>query len=279
MGGSKVSSTTIQFGKANFNENSSGDTIVWSIQRQVLSLPKARVPAEIFAAPNIASVSSTITIPLRGDSIIPASGVYDNVKVVIFKGFNNNFISTGNANTNWFPGKNSSNDKTGQTGMNFMCKENSSSLTTAGFRYGLIDTLALTPLAYFSGSATLETQKSKVVTFSNPTFTEAGKRLENWLPSLTDDDNYTNKLYVGVYHDSADITWRDSDGASCDLLWAWPSLTTDQYVTLTLNYGAGIIRYYTGSEWVDCEAYYYDDTAWKQCEIKYRDSSEWKTIG
>lgn len=274
-----MASTTIQFGKANFNQNSSGDTIVWSIQRQVLSLPKAKVPAAIFAAPNIASVSSTITVPLRGGSTIPASGVYDNIKVVIFKGFNNKFINTDNTSTNWFPGKNFANDTTGQTGMNFMCKQTSSSMATAGFRYGLIDTLALTPLAYFSGSATLEAQKSAVVTFSNPTFTEAGKRLENWLPSLTDDDNYTNKLYVGLYHDSEDITWRDSNGVSCDLLWAWPSLTTDQYATLTLNYGAGIVRYYTDSGWVDCEVYYWDNGVWKQCETQYCNGLGWNTIG
>ena len=280
-----MASTTIQFGKANFNKNSNGDTIVWSIQRQVLSLPIARVPSEILVSPNIASASSTIAVPLRGNSTIPASGVYDNLKVIVFKGFKSDYIGTDQTDVNkrWFYRNDSDNDY--QTNMSFLCKTNDSDLDVAGFRYGLIDNtmiddpMALTPLAYFSGSATLAPQENKVITFSNPTFTEAGKKLENWLPSTTSNSDYENKLYVGVYHDSADITWVDSNGVSCDLLWTYPSTTTEQYATLTLNYGAGIIRYHTGSGWIDCEVYHHNGSAWNQCEVNYYDGTSWKTIG
>ena len=270
-----MAGTTIQFGKANFN----GSSTVWSVRRQILSLPVSRVPAEIFVAPNIVSASSTITIPLRGGSTIPASGVYDNLKVVIFKGFNDDYIGSGNSRSNWMYGNNYTNSTSGQTGMNFICKESTSGMEEYGFQYGLIDNYVLTPLAYFSGSATLQAATDGLVTFSNPVFTSAGKKLENWLPSMVSNTDFENKLCVAVYHDSADVTWTDSSGGQTDLLWAYPSLKTEQYATLTLNYGTGAIKYHNGSEWVDCEALYYDGTTWRQCEVNYHDGSSWHTIG
>jgi hypothetical protein len=270
-----MASTTIQFGKAHFN----GSSTVWSIRRQILTLPVSRVPSEIFASPNIASVSSTITIPLRGGSTIPASGVYDNLKVVIFKGFNDDYIGSDNSRSNWMYGNNYSNTTSGQTGMNFICKESTSGMTEYGFQYGLIDNYVLTPLAYFSGSATLNKSTDGLITFTNPVFTDAGKRLENWMPSTVSNTDFKNKLCVAVYHDSEDITWTDSDGGQTDLLWAYPSLKTEQYATLTLNYGAGVIRYHNGSEWIECEVYRNNGTSWDRCEVNYHDGNSWKAIG
>ena len=271
-----MASTTIQFGKAYFNSSST----IWSVRRQILSLPISKVPTEIFTSPNLASVSSTITIPLRGDSTIPASGIYDNLKVIVFKGFNENFIDSNDSNLSWSYGYNYSNDTSGQTGMNFLYKESSSGMSSAGFQHGSIENLVLQPLVYFSGSAILEPQESKVITFSNPTFTDLGKKLENWwsTPAASETD-FENKLYVGIYHDSSNITWTDSNNNPVDLLWTYPSLTTDQYATLTLNYGTSIIRYYTNNTWQDCEVYYRDNSEWKLCELQYYDGSGWKPIG
>lgn len=271
-----MASTTIQFGKAYFNSSSS----VWSIRRQILSLPKSKVPTEIFTSPNLASSSSTIAIPLRGDSTIPSSGVYDNLKVVVFKGFNESFINSSDDNLKWSYGNNYSDSTSGQSGMNFLYKKNSSSLSSAGFQYGVVEDLVLHPLIYFSGSATLNPQENKVVTFSNPTFTEMGKKLENWWSTPASSENdFANKLYVGIYHDAAGVTWTNSSGTACDLLWTYPSLTTEQYATLTLNYGANIIKYYTGTSWQDCEVYYYNDSNWQPCEIQYYNDTGWHSIG
>ena len=257
-----MASTTIQFGKANFN----GSSTVWSIRRQILTLPVSKVPSEVFVSPNMASISSTISIPLRGSSTIPASGVYDNLKVVIFKGFNENSFGTGDSRSNWMYGNNYSNATSGQTGMNFLCKESTSGMEEYGFQYGLIDNYILNPLAYFSGSATLPVADDKIVTFSNPIFTQVGKKLENWLPSMSSNTDFENKLCVGIYHDSPDVTWTDSNGGSTDLLWAYPSLTKEQYATLTLNYGTSAVKQYNGSEWIDCEFLQYDGANWTLCE-------------
>lgn len=269
-----MASTILKFGKTFFNSSQS----VWSIRRQVLSLPLSGIPSEVFVSPNTPITTSTITVPLRGDSTIPSGGFYDNIKVVVFKGFEEDFINTGNSKTNWLQGNDYS--ANGQTGMNFLCKESDSSLGSAGFQYGVIDDLIIQPLAYFSGTAFIDARTDTNITFRNPIFTDDGQKLENWLPSTTDEEDYENKLFVGIYHDSSEVTWTDSNGSSCDLNWARPNSSSEtyQYAVLTLDYGSRGVKYYINNEWKDCEVHYYDGSNWKQCEVNYYDNG-WKSIG
>ena len=88
-----MATTTFTFGPG--YKNSDGN--IWSIKRQVLTLPKAAAASSIFASPNVAASSlMSIALKFRSGENIPANGVYDNIKVVIFKGFNNSYINNGN---------------------------------------------------------------------------------------------------------------------------------------------------------------------------------------
>lgn len=261
-----MATTTLTFGPGYQNSSNT----IWSIKRQVLTIKLNTDTSSFFVSPNRPISSQTsITLPFRSGEYIPASKTYDNLKVVIFKGFNNNYINITTADSNWFP---FTGDRNG------LAKENRSNIDGAGFQYSMVNTLMTTPLAYFSGSVTVtQAAQDLTVTFSNPTFTEAGKSLANWYVSTSDDDYAQNRLYVGVYHDSA-TDWTDASGNEATLNWTYPTL--DGGTTLTLGYGAtGIVRYHNGNTWQECEVYYHDGSGWKPCEVQYHDGSGWKSIG
>lgn len=261
-----MATTTLTFGPG--YKNSANN--IWSIRRQVLTIKPNTDTSSIFTSPNrpISSLTS-ITLPFRSGEYIPASKIYDNIKVIIFKGFNDSYIDTETSNANWFV-------FTGDH--NGLAKESSSNITGAGFIYNNINTLATTPLAYFSGNVTVTSSAQDLTaTFSNPTFTDAGKSLANWYVSTSDDDYAKNRLYVGVYHDST-TNWTDASGNEATLNWTYP--TSDTGSILTLGYSAGaIVKYYNGSSWQDCEVCYYNGSSWQPCEIQYYDGSAWQIIG
>lgn len=258
-----MATTTLTFGPGYNN----GRGTIWSIRRQVVTLPLNTDTSSFFKTPNRPISSSTsITLPLRSGQYIPSNKTYNNLKVVIFKGFNNSYIDNGTSKTNWFV----FND------VHYgLAKETSDE--EYWFDKIHANTLMTTPLAYFSGSVTVNTSAEDVTaTFTNPTFTEAGKSLANWYVSTTDDNYARNRLYVGIYHDS-DTVWTDASGNEATLNWTYPTL--DNGTTLTLGYGeSGTVRYYTGTEWKTCEVYYHNGSNWIPCEVNYYDNG-WKPIG
>ena len=261
-----MATTTLTFGPGYKNSSNS----IWNIRRQVLTIKPNTDTSSVFKTPNrpISSLTS-ITVPFRSGGYIPTSKVYDNLKVVIFKGFNDSFIDSGNLSNNWFV-------FTGDH--NGLAKESSDNLNSSGFVYNTVDTLMTTPLAYFSGSLTVTSSGEDVsLTFTNPTFTDEGKSLANWYVSTSDDNYAKNRLYVGVYHDST-TNWTDENGKEATLNWTYPTL--DSGSILTLGYSAGAtVKYHNGTEWKDCEVYYHNGSEWKQCEVNYHDGDAWKIIG
>lgn len=271
-----MASTTMSFGKLYRNSSRS----VWSIRRQLATIPYSNSPNDVFVRGNYLS-SATITVPLRGASITPTDSIYTDLTVIIFKGFPASYMTTTTENSNWFYANDYTNNN--QTGINCVCKSNGNDVLTSGFNYNTLETFALTPLLYFHGNPVINAATDTLVTFSNPEITAEGKRMENWLQSSSATD-WGNRLFVGVYHNSTAVTWTNGSTTGIDLNWVFPYLPSDtstmtQYIDLTLNYGSGIVKYHNGSEWVDCEALYYDGSEWKQCEAKYYDGSEWKVLG
>lgn len=55
--------------------------------------------------------------------------------------------------------------------------------------------------------------------------------------------------------------------------------STSSTATLTLTTSSDTIRYYNGSDWVECQPLYYDGSDWKEVEVKYYDGSDWKPLG
>lgn len=259
-----MATTTLTFGKGYDN----GRKTIWSWRRQVLTLPLNTDTSGIFKAPNrpISSLTS-IKIPVKSGEIIPANKIYDNIKVVIFKGFNASYIGTSNA-YNWFDFY--SNSRYG------LAKHTNDD--EGWFNKANVNTFMTTPLAYFSGSITVTGAATEsIATFTNPTFTDAGKSLANWYVSTTDDNKAQNRLYVGFYHDS-DTNWTNAGGKEATINWISPA--NDPGTELTLGYSAGAtVKYYDGSTWKDCEVYYHTGSGWQQCEVQYHDGSNWKIIG
>ena len=267
-----MATTTFNFGRGYRNSSDQ----IWAPTRQILTLPKGTGASSVFAAPNRPVSSATsITIPFRMGETRPPSGVYDNVRVIIFKGFNNSYFTTGDGNLSWF------NFLLGDR--NGACKSNSSDPEGTYFKYSNISKLVTTPLAYFDANIPVQATQDFFYTFTNPTFTDAGRNLANWYVSSSDDNDASKRLYVGFYRnvDSEKGNW-DNDAT---LNWSapWEGRTDyvwDVYTTLTLGYGAGgTVKYFDGSQWKDCETYYYDGSNWKACEAYYHDGSNWKTIG
>lgn len=268
-----MATANFSFGKG--YKNSTDD--IWNIRRQVVALPMGTAASSVFAEPNRpVSSATTITIPFRTGEIIPANKIFDKVRVVIFKGFNESYIGSSVASDKrWtdFYG----NERNGII-------KNSSSGTANYFTYNTVGSMALTPLAYFQSDITVTSSAQDFTyTFTNPTFTTLGKNLANWHVTTSQDDYVKNRLYVGVYRNDAS-TWMNGS-SEANLNWAAPwgdrasykyDLTTD----LKLGYSAGAtIKYYDGSAWKDCEVFYYTGSAWQQCEVQYHDGSAWKTIG
>jgi hypothetical protein len=134
------------------------------------------------------------------------------------------------------------------------------------------------PLAYFSGNLTVTgAGQNTSLTFTNPTFTDAGRQLSNWYVSTSEAKYAKNRLYVGIYHDSA-TPWISANGDEATLNWTYPTLDTGTILTLGYSRGA-TVKYYNGSVWQDCEVYYHNGSSWQQCEVQYYDGSSWKAIG
>ena len=266
-----MATATFNFGKGYKNSNSD----IWSIKRQVVALPMGAAASTVFASPNRPLSSTTITIPLRTGSVIPANKIFDKVRVIIFKGFNEDYINASDSAKKWT-------DFYGSERNGII--KNSSSNTAHYFSYSSVGTMALTPLAYFQADIAVNTTAEDFTyTFTNPTFTDAGKSLANWHVTTSQDDQVKNRLYVGIYRNDA-ANWMNGT-SEATLNWSAPwgdragfqfDLTTD----LNLVYSAGAtVRYHNGTEWKECEVYYHTGSEWKQCEVNYHDGSAWKTIG
>lgn len=298
----------LNFGKLNYN----ADRSVWSVRRQlptlyVTSSLKTDFFNNITEGQVVDSKNTSILVPLRSGSTLPVNGTYDNVTVVIFKTFNENFLNITPTENNWFEMRNYTNPTSGQTGINAVCKEKSDNVDGAGFHYFTVNGLCNTSgdiiqngtplvsniLAYFNTDLTFTTTgEDKEFTLTNPILTDYGRKLINWVPNLESNSDYTNKLMIGVYHNlqNKDITetevserlvgWDTPSGGTIDLLWKYPakSSSNNQYVQLNLSYGKGTVSYYIDSTWTKCLVNYYDGQKFVPCIPHRFNGSEWELI-
>lgn len=87
---------------------------------------------------------------------------------------------------------------------------------------------------------------------------------------------YSSSSLSGTYNNSNTNYWRVYDAGDSI------KTTLTVYLTYTLSDGTvshSTIKYYTGSEWKDCEVFYYNGSEWKQCDVFQYDGSEYKKIG
>lgn len=94
-------------------------------------------------------------------------------------------------------------------------------------------------------------------------------------------DNLTVFNNMKTYFESGNsalvcYSGESSKGGSHNYSYNYLKITT---AAITVTYlDAGIVKYYTGSTWQDCNAYYYDDSAWKLVAPYYYDGSAWKLV-
>lgn len=69
---------------------------------------------------------------------------------------------------------------------------------------------------------------------------------------------------------------ESSKGGSNNYSYNYMKITNAQVSITYLD--AGVVKYYTGSTWQDCNAYYYDGSAWKLVAPYYYDGSAWKLV-
>lgn len=244
------------------------DNDVWSVRRQVLTTKELHNYSNILNDNNNFSLSSStkISVPLRGTEI-SSPYTYENIKVLIFKGFNNSLIET-NDTDRWFS---SWSDTYGYGLLKFS--------DDSEFYFDKINIeksdnpLGITPLAYFSGSNYTVTASGEnfELEFTNPYFTEEGKKLSTWYVSSSQDDYPHNRIYVGVYLD------KDYQEDSKDLNWYFPTFL--KTAVLQLVYSNSTIKYKTENEWKDCEIFYYNNGTWQPCSVQYYLNNTWKNLG
>lgn len=221
----------------------------------------------------------SVKLPLRVGEV-GKNKTFNDLRIVIFNGFTGTINNSASSSTAWFSHSSHAPDID-----NMLIKWTSGNANTAAFTKTAIDAgnLIGTPLAYIDTSFTSSSDFEYIGDFnsSNSTITilPEGKDINNWAPKgYKVASGYG--LFIGFYNTVTNF-WSDTValGAGAGLNWGRANASPDPYAYVTVTTSTGIVKYYDGSTWKDCEIYYHDGSDWQQCEVQYHDGSGWKDIG